>query len=89
MNATIQVLRAIPELHTALGIFQGGGNMNRELIASMRDLYRDMGTTTEGLPPARFLQVLRQVEPRFAEVRQGFYAQQGAHLNATFVQWHS
>lgn len=89
MNATIQVLRTIPELHTSLGIFQGGGNMNRELIASMRDLYRDMGTTTEGLPPARFLQVLRQVEPRFAEVRQGFYAQQGAHLNATFVQWHS
>lgn len=79
MNATIQVLRAVPELHTALGNFQGRGDMNKELIASMRDLYSDMGKTTEGLPPARFLQVLRQVEPRFAELRQGFYAQQGAH----------
>lgn len=79
MNATVQVLRAVPELHTALGQFSGRGDMNKDLIASMRDLYKDMGKTTDGIPPIRFLQVLRQVEPRFAEVRQGAYAQQGKH----------
>lgn len=57
--------------------------MNKDLIASMRDLYMDMGKTTEGLPPIRFLQILRQVEPRFAEVRQGAYAQQGPYSNST------
>jgi ubiquitin carboxyl-terminal hydrolase 14 len=82
MNATVQVLRAVPELHTALGNFQGRGDMNKDLIASMRDLYIDMGKTTEGLPPIRFLQILRQVEPRFAEVRQGAYAQQGTYSNS-------
>lgn len=83
MNATVQVLRAVPELHTALGQFSGRGDMNKDLIASMRDLYKDMGKTTDGIPPIRFLQVLRQVEPRFAEVRQGAYAQQGkSHICA-------
>lgn len=78
MAATVQVLRAVPELHTTLDLFQGRGDANKDLVASMRDLYKDMGKTTDGLPPIRFLQVLRQVEPRFAEIRQGSYAQQGA-----------
>ena len=77
MAATVQVLRAVPELHTTLDLFQGRGDANKDLVASMRDLYKDMGKTTDGLPPIRFLQVLRQVEPRFAEIRQGAYAQQG------------
>ncbi|KAF9516715.1 hypothetical protein BS47DRAFT_1315175 [Hydnum rufescens UP504] len=78
MNSTIQVLRAVPELHTALSTFDGRGNTNKDLIAAMRDLYRGMGQTTEGFPPYKFLQLLRVVAPQFAETRQGVYAQQDA-----------
>lgn len=77
MNSTVQVLRAVPELHTALGSFTGRGDMNKDLVSTMRDLYRTMGQTTEGIPPIAFLQLLRQVAPQFAETRQGHYAQQG------------
>lgn len=78
MNSTIQVLRAVPELHTALSTYDGRGDMNKELIAAMRDLYRGMAQTTEGFPPFKFLQLLRTVAPQFAETRQGAFAQQGS-----------
>jgi Ubiquitin carboxyl-terminal hydrolase len=81
MNSTIQVLRAVPELHTALSTFDGRGNTNKDLIAAMRDLYRGMGQTTEGFPPYKFLQLLRVVAPQFAETRQGVFTQQGLYCS--------
>ncbi|KAG5458090.1 MAG: hypothetical protein BJ554DRAFT_1759 [Olpidium bornovanus] len=81
-NATLQCLRAIPELHTKLALYHGGvtgmdqqGNMT----AALRDLYSQLGKSTESLPPMVFLQMLRSLFPQFAQTTQGVYAQQDAH----------
>lgn len=77
MNATLQAMRAIPELQVALGSASGG------LAGSLRALYSDMSKTTDEVTPVRFLSALRQQFPQFAEIArgkggmQGMYAQQG------------
>ncbi|GAA5975056.1 hypothetical protein JCM21900_002097, partial [Sporobolomyces salmonicolor] len=81
MNSTVQVLRAIPELQSALNSSQSAAPQpDVQLTRSLRDLYQDMGRTTEGFPPFAFLNMLRQFAPQFAErSRQtGQYAQQDA-----------
>jgi len=67
MNATVQAMRAIPELQTALKNYIPGPGPQSSLTAGMRDLYDSMGRTTEGFPPFLFLQILRQVVPQFNE----------------------
>ena len=79
MNSTIQVLRAIPELQTALNECalalrvtvvsyslirfcrykndNAASQNDAVLVQSLRDLYRDMGKTSEGIPPVVFLNV--------------------------------
>ncbi|TKY86087.1 hypothetical protein EX895_004912 [Sporisorium graminicola] len=83
LNSTLQVLRAIPELQTALGHFDGGlggADGERNLTAALRDLYKNLSQTTEPFPPFAFLTILRQVAPQFAEKsRDGHnFAQQDA-----------
>lgn len=83
LNSTLQVLRAIPELQTALGSFDGGlggADGERNLTAALRDLYKNLSQTTEPFPPFAFLSILRQVAPQFAEMsRDGHsFAQQDA-----------
>ncbi|EST05854.1 Ubiquitin domain protein [Kalmanozyma brasiliensis GHG001] len=83
LNSTLQVLRAIPELQTALGHFDGnlgGADGERNLTAALRDLYKNLSQTTEPFPPFAFLTILRQVAPQFAEMtRDGHgFAQQDA-----------
>ena len=93
MNATVQTMRAIPELQAALTTFtpsgstQAGGTIgNANLTRSMRDLFTNMRSTTDAVTPMGFLSVLRQVAPQFGEMaRRGessvpgmaAYAQQG------------
>ncbi|KAK4698484.1 ubiquitin carboxyl-terminal hydrolase 14, partial [Phenoliferia sp. Uapishka_3] len=58
MNSTVQVLRAIPELQTALNGFRDNNAASQTdavLTAALRDLYKDMGKTSEGFPPVVFL----------------------------------
>ena len=80
MNSTIQVLRQIPELQTALNecvvanislyrttLMLVNDHRFREstsaaqndtaLTGALRDLYKDMGKTSEGFPPLVFLRV--------------------------------
>ncbi|KIJ25309.1 hypothetical protein M422DRAFT_785614 [Sphaerobolus stellatus SS14] len=72
MNATVQALRAIPELQDALKQYTSTGGHQANLTKAMAQLYDSMERTTEGFPPMHFLSVLRQVVPQFAEVsRQG------------------
>ncbi|KIO19021.1 hypothetical protein M407DRAFT_55572, partial [Tulasnella calospora MUT 4182] len=91
MNATVQALRSIPELQTALSTYAPSTNQPSQLsqnseananIFSGRigTLYQGMSKTTEPFPPLLFLQILRQVNPQFAErSRAGAgYAQQDA-----------
>ncbi|CAA7262071.1 unnamed protein product [Cyclocybe aegerita] len=66
MNATVQALRAVPELQVALTA--PSLQSTTPLPESLRDLYRNMTLTTDGITPIKFLQVLRQVNPQFAEM---------------------
>ncbi|KIO05881.1 hypothetical protein M404DRAFT_15289 [Pisolithus tinctorius Marx 270] len=64
MNATIQAMRAIPELRIALGT----SSPLDVLPKALRDLYNNMSNTTESVVPISFLTVLRQVVPQFGEL---------------------
>lgn len=58
----------------------GGLGGSRDLAASLRDLFKQMSETQEGIPPLMFLNSLRSVFPQFAQRdRNGQgYAQQDA-----------
>ncbi|XP_059163013.1 ubiquitin carboxyl-terminal hydrolase 14-like [Physella acuta] len=86
MNATVQCLRAVPELKDALKRFTGGltvaGAISPadSITAALRDLYGSMDRTSAPIPPIIFLQVLHMVYPRFAEKGEnGGYQQQDAN----------
>jgi len=83
MNATVQALRAVPELQLALSA--PGLPAGSPLPKALSDLYKNMSSTTDTVNPNGFLQVLRQVNPQFAERDRGRmnnilsgYAQQDA-----------
>ncbi|KAJ5542635.1 hypothetical protein N7461_008638 [Penicillium sp. DV-2018c] len=63
---------------SSFGIAGLGGD--RDLAASLRDLFKQMSETQEGIPPLMFLNALRAVFPQFAQRdRNGHgYAQQDA-----------
>ncbi|KAG5729171.1 Ubiquitin carboxyl-terminal hydrolase 6, partial [Termitomyces sp. T112] len=80
MNASVQALRAIPELQIALTA--PSLQSATPLPAALRDLYASMARTSDTVTPVAFLSTLRQVNPQFAEVDRsgklgGAYAQQG------------
>ncbi|KZT00260.1 cysteine proteinase [Laetiporus sulphureus 93-53] len=62
MNATLQAMRAIPELQTALQ-----NNAPSGLPSALKNLYSQMSRTTDSVVPSTFLAVLRQTFPQFAE----------------------
>jgi ubiquitin carboxyl-terminal hydrolase 14 len=103
-NATLQTLRAIPELQQELqrytiapqssaasssNLFSaeqlaqhgiGGLGGGSDLTGALRDLYKQLSETQQGIPPIMFLTALRQQFPQFAErSKTGHgYAQQDA-----------
>jgi ubiquitin carboxyl-terminal hydrolase 14 len=88
LNSTLQTLRSIPELQTALvkysataptsSLLQPGPQM--DLTAQLRDLYKSMSETQGGMQPLAFLTALRLLFPQFAEKSKtgNGYAQQDA-----------
>lgn len=93
MNATLQTLRAIPELQEALikypsssdiGLRQG----NHELTRALGTTYAAMRSTTGPFTPFAFLGILRQAVPQFAERSRAGppgmagFAQQGSRSQA-------
>merc|ERR1719244_449424 len=84
MNATVQCLKTVPELRTALTRFSGnvslgGGHDADNLTAALRDLYSTMDKGNN-VPPIILLQVLHNAFPRFAERGEGGgYQQQDAN----------
>ncbi|CAE6440976.1 unnamed protein product [Rhizoctonia solani] len=80
MNSTVQALRAIPELQTALEPVTGTPTTGQHRLAmALRETYKAMGKTTEGFPPLILLTNLRAVFPQFGEQSHaGHYAQQDA-----------
>uniref|UniRef100_A0A3Q4BAR0 Ubiquitin carboxyl-terminal hydrolase n=1 Tax=Mola mola TaxID=94237 RepID=A0A3Q4BAR0_MOLML len=86
MNATVQCLRSVPELKTALRRYSGalrssGANAPSQYItAALRDLYETMDKTSSSLSPIILLQFLHMAFPQFAEKGdQGQYLQQDAN----------
>jgi len=88
MNATLQTLRAIPELQQALIKYPsitapGPREGNHELTRALGTTYSAMRNTTGPFTPFAFLGILRQAVPQFAERARGKggmvgYAQQDA-----------
>lgn len=96
LNSTLQTLRSVPELQQELRSYSSGAGQSRlgdlsnfglsglgssmDLTASLRDLFKQMSETQEGVPPLMFLNALRNVYPQFAQRdRNGHgYAQQDA-----------
>ncbi|KAI0830316.1 cysteine proteinase [Trametes gibbosa] len=70
MNATLQAMRAIPELQIALQNSSSAG-----LPIALRNLYTNMAKTTESVMPALFLGALRHAFPQFAELSRGTNSQ--------------
>jgi ubiquitin carboxyl-terminal hydrolase 14 len=67
MNATVQALRAIPELQTALSA-PHAANTSSPLPRELAALYGSMSRTTDAVVPMSFLQMLRVVVPQFGEI---------------------
>ncbi|KFA65654.1 hypothetical protein S40285_06025 [Stachybotrys chlorohalonatus IBT 40285] len=91
LNATLQTLRSVPELQTALSTYKGNsqssgtlnllqGSQGADLAAQLSKLYKQMGSTQDSFPPTSFLTALRVLYPQFAErAKNGNgYAQQDA-----------
>ncbi|KAJ6781230.1 hypothetical protein PWT90_05093 [Aphanocladium album] len=87
LNSTLQTLRAIPELQTALEDYKGSdssglmaGMSQMDLAAQLSALYKKMSGTQDPFPPMNFLSALRVVFPQFAEKAKSNngYAQQDA-----------
>ncbi|CAG8442420.1 4126_t:CDS:10 [Funneliformis caledonium] len=82
MNATLQCLRAIPELQESLNSFTGRESdaniLQRNLTTSLRDLYHQMDQTTGPSSPQIFLEVLRSAFPQFAQRNAHGFMQQDA-----------
>jgi ubiquitin carboxyl-terminal hydrolase 14 len=83
MNATLQSLRAIPELQVALSQPHATNASSSPLPKALATLYTSMHRTTDAVMPMAFLQVLRTAVPQFGERdrREGImagYAQQDA-----------
>ncbi|KXN85247.1 Ubiquitin carboxyl-terminal hydrolase 6 [Leucoagaricus sp. SymC.cos] len=91
MNSTVQALRAVPELQLALTA--PALQSATPLPGALRDLYQNMGKTTDNITPMGFLSILRQVNPQFAEMDRreksslmmGGYAQQDAEECYSFI----
>ncbi|KAL7808101.1 ubiquitin carboxyl-terminal hydrolase 14 [Trichoderma aethiopicum] len=81
LNSTLQTLRFIPELQTALTTYNPvAGTARADLAAQLSALYKSMGATQDSIPPMSFLSALRLVFPQFAEKSKSGsgYAQQDA-----------
>ncbi|KAM7201397.1 hypothetical protein V8F20_004861 [Naviculisporaceae sp. PSN 640] len=73
LNSTLQVLRSIPELNESLDGYSrpapstGLGLPTVDLATPLKQLFKGMSKTQEGMPPFAFLEALRAAFPQFAE----------------------
>ncbi|PIA16187.1 cysteine proteinase [Coemansia reversa NRRL 1564] len=72
MNASLQCLKAVPQLRDALNrsVGQntaGQSDVRKNMITSLGRLFTQLNESGDGVPPFVFLQLLRQVFPKFGE----------------------
>ena len=71
MNASLQVLRGIPELQAALTKFNSSNATSQGnvlLTRALRSLFDGLKTATGPYTPLAFLTVLREAVPQFGEL---------------------
>lgn len=81
MNASLQMMNAMPELEQALAVDARPAAqqaVETKVSTSMKDVVRQLRHTKGAVTPLVFLMNLRQYYPRFAEQQNGHYAQQSA-----------
>lgn len=79
MNASLQALRALPELNTALSTYTPAGNdAATNITRALKSLFSEMNSAHSARTPAELLLLVRSAFPRFAEQRGGVYMQQDA-----------
>ncbi|ORX90326.1 cysteine proteinase [Basidiobolus meristosporus CBS 931.73] len=83
MNSTLQCLRVMPELKESLNRFNGnvvgGVDPSNNLVASLRDLFKQLDQSGDSIAPLVFLQMLRTVYPKFSQQEAGgIFMQQDA-----------
>ncbi|KAK4215828.1 hypothetical protein QBC37DRAFT_339274 [Rhypophila decipiens] len=87
LNSTLQVLRSVPELQDSLDAYsRPAANTSSfsmpsvDLATPLKQLFKGMAKTQEGMPPFSFLEALRMAFPQFAERSKSGngYAQQDA-----------
>ncbi|KAJ3067228.1 Ubiquitin carboxyl-terminal hydrolase 14 [Podochytrium sp. JEL0797] len=80
MNATLQCLRAVPELQTSLKGLPTNFTQDprSNLLKSLGSLYTQMENSGDAVTPMVFLQVLRSNFPQFAEQNNHGFMQQDA-----------
>jgi len=74
LNSTLQCLRVIPEVSTALKKYSGSSpDGKKEMIFSMRDLVGELerSNSAKEVVPAKFVGIFRQVFPMFAQQAEG------------------
>ncbi|ORX57464.1 cysteine proteinase [Hesseltinella vesiculosa] len=73
MNSTLQCLRAMPELGTALNKIQStaGADQRDRLAVGLRDLFKRLDGNPEQCTPTAFWMALQQVCPQFAQMGPG------------------
>lgn len=74
MNSTLQCLRAVPELRTALNDLQSTTPAMRDgntwLATSLAQSFNEIDSVAESYPPVGFVTALRRTYPQFDEVDQ-------------------
>lgn len=83
MNSSLQCLHSVPELKTALTQYTSASgppaDASHLLTLAMKDLFRELDRTMRPVTPFRFLKVMRDQYPQFAQQgEQGMYMQQDA-----------
>lgn len=69
MSATVQCLRAMPELRAALRLSSSSLEQDHQLnvVPALATLFKELGASTDGVSPIVFLNILRLAYPQFAE----------------------
>lgn len=79
LNSTLQCLRHMPELRTALNRYTGAGAHEQPFLTNaLKDTLNLLDGSTEPVPPMQFVMLLRQQFPQFAQQARGNFMQQDA-----------
>jgi len=82
MNATLQCLKAIPELRASLEaspLNPRANESSEHMTSSLKNLFKQMDTTTNSVTPTEYVAFMRHTFPQFARpTAQGGFSQQDA-----------